>query len=86
MRNEDAHNVLRDGTVLKLYKLCKFHDLHDLHDLNNPALRELHDLSLDLGKQLTHIVHVMFRRKFKTTSQKECGYDNEIIPVVMVKF
>jgi hypothetical protein len=37
-------------------------------------------------KQLTHIVRVMFRRNFKTMSQNECGYDNEIIQVVMVKF
>ena len=37
MRNEDARHVLRDGTVLKLYKMRKLHD---------PALRELHDSGL----------------------------------------
>jgi hypothetical protein len=47
---------------------------------------ECRSKSKKCDKQLTHIVRVMFRRNFKTTSQKECGYDNEIIQVVMVKF
>ena len=36
-------------------------------------------------KQLTFIVRVMFRRKIKTTSQIDSGYDAEIIQIEKVK-